>query len=286
MQSLLKQLNDTMASLGNSLSDIFFPLVELLGGVFIPILKFVVEIAKVLLLPFKELFGLIRESNDGLQKWNETINSIIEVVRKTYEEMDNVGKVITNVVLGAGGIGILYSLFFGKMGLSGLMSMIKKPFTFVIDRTKTALGMNKGLDVPKTGALDENKLKGTGGSGGSGIKDFLTSLAEGLKKMGEKGVLQGAFNLIPASVGLTVMIPGFLGAKLLQTLNGEKLKQSLEGLAEGIKAMGSGKVFIGSSRNDIGFTCIVINRSCSYTNIYSRCTRRRNRCKKFINWFS
>jgi len=245
MQSLLNQLNDTMHSLGNSLSDVFFPVVELLGGIFIPILKVVVEIAKALLLPFKELFGLIRESNSVLQSFNEWINETIEDARKLYESFGNVGKILTNLVLG--GAGIITIALFGKAGLSGLMSMIKKPFTFIKDRMKTALGSGAATTATPDASSITSKGKGMGGSDGPGVKKFLTGLAEGLKKMGQDGVLKGAFNLIPASAGLTLMIPGFLGAKLLQTLNGKKLKQSLEGLAEGIKAMGSGKVFIGSA---------------------------------------
>jgi hypothetical protein len=60
-------------------------------------------------------------------------------------------------------------------------------------------------------------------------------------------VLQGALNLIPASLGLTAMIPGVVGAKLLSMVKGPSLLTSMSSLAQGLKAMASGKVFLGAA---------------------------------------
>jgi len=81
---------------------------------------------------------------------------------------------------------------------------------------------------------------------GESLKESLVNLATGLKEMSGGKTLLGAFNLIPASLGLVAMIPGYVGAKLLQALDGEALKESLTGLANGISAMGSGKVLLGA----------------------------------------
>jgi hypothetical protein len=59
-------------------------------------------------------------------------------------------------------------------------------------------------------------------------------------------VLLGALNLIPASIGLVVMIPGVLGAKLLSMVDGEKLSSALEGMAKGLKKMAKGDVLLGT----------------------------------------
>ena len=83
-------------------------------------------------------------------------------------------------------------------------------------------------------------------SSGEKLKEFLTNLAAGLKEMASMEVVGGALALIPASLGLVAMIPGYLGAKLLETLNGDKLKVSLEGLANGLKAMADGKAMLGA----------------------------------------
>ena len=81
---------------------------------------------------------------------------------------------------------------------------------------------------------------------GKNIKTFLKNLAEGLKGMASMKVLYGALNLIPASLGLVAMIPGIAGAKLMELVSGPKLLLSMESLAQGLKAMGTGKVLLGS----------------------------------------
>ena len=79
-----------------------------------------------------------------------------------------------------------------------------------------------------------------------GFKEKMQNIAEGLKAFGNTKVLFGAFNLIPSSIGLIAMIPGVLGAKAIEQINGEKFQESMYGLAYGIEAMGKGKVFLGS----------------------------------------
>ena len=74
----------------------------------------------------------------------------------------------------------------------------------------------------------------------------MTGLAEGLEKMGTGSVLFGAFNLIPASIGLIAMIPGTAGAFLMSKIDVKSLKSSMTGLAEGLEKMGTGSVAKGS----------------------------------------
>jgi len=64
--------------------------------------------------------------------------------------------------------------------------------------------------------------------------------------MAGKKVLQGALNLIPASLGLVAMIPGVLGAKLMEIIAGPKLLLSMQSMAQGLTAMGTGKVLLGT----------------------------------------
>lgn len=79
-------------------------------------------------------------------------------------------------------------------------------------------------------------------SPGEGIKTFFKNLSAGLSFMSSAKVKQGALNLIPAAKGLILMIPGALGAKLLEKLNGEKIQTNLYGLAYGLGDFGSAKV--------------------------------------------
>lgn len=81
---------------------------------------------------------------------------------------------------------------------------------------------------------------------GKNIKTFLNNLAQGLKSMAGTKVLQGALNLIPASLGLIAMIPGVAGAKLMELISGPKLLISMQSLAKGLTAMGKGNVLLGT----------------------------------------
>ena len=105
---------------------------------------------------------------------------------------------------------------------------------------------DKGKEVlDKTKGADTSKLKDPA-TPGKNIKEFLTNLAEGLKAMGSTKVLGGALNLIPASIGFIAFIPGMVGVKLMEYLDGAKVKENLTNLAEGLKAIGSTKVLGGA----------------------------------------
>jgi len=113
-------------------------------------------------------------------------------------------------------------------------------------------------DVTKTTAEAAKSSDGIKEKAGQGLKDFLENLAAGLKSMKGMDVLFGALNLIPASLGLVVMIPGFFGAKLLERLDGEKVKAGLEGLSAGIKSMASTDVLLGAGALMLASLALVI----------------------------
>ena len=86
-----------------------------------------------------------------------------------------------------------------------------------------------------------------GGDNAKGFADRMKNIAKGIKAFGDAKVILGALIGLPAAaVGLIAMLPGVLGAKAIETLDGKKLKSSLEGLAKGIEAMASGKVAAGA----------------------------------------
>jgi hypothetical protein len=108
--------------------------------------------------------------------------------------------------------------------------------------TKKAAGGGVGAAEKTAGAADKVK-----GDNAAGFKDKMKNIAAGIKAFGDgKVILGGLVGLPAAAVGLIAMIPGTLGAKLIEQINGEKLKESLKGLANGIEAMGTGKVLLGS----------------------------------------
>ena len=79
------------------------------------------------------------------------------------------------------------------------------------------------------------------------VKKGLSNLAEGLRRMSDKKVFFGALNLIPTSLGLVAMIPGYVGVKLLEKIDGKKVESSLNGLSKGISKMANAKTLLGSA---------------------------------------
>ena len=117
------------------------------------------------------------------------------------------------------------------------------------------------------GAAGETLSKGASGAlstpepkaSGKKIKEFFEGLASGLKAMASMEVVKGALALIPAAIGLTAMIPGALGAKLVERLKGGKLAEGLMGMAMGLRMMADTKVALGALAlvaAGIGFTAM------------------------------
>jgi hypothetical protein len=136
----------------------------------------------------------------------------------------------------------MMGMFKGMEGKKGVLENVKGGFKGFMGGDKSKEAIPGGDNIEKAA----ESTKGISGEQGKKISDFLKGLSEGLTAMGTTKVLFGAVNLIPASIGLIAMIPGFFGAKLLEQINGEKLQESLYGLAMGMEEMGKGKVLLGS----------------------------------------
>lgn len=102
-------------------------------------------------------------------------------------------------------------------------------------------GVDKTVQASNAAAKAEDPK-----SSGEKLKEFFTNLAAGLKEMASMKVVGGALALIPASLGLVAFAPGYLGAKLIEKLDGKKLQEGLMSLATGIKELGSGKALLGA----------------------------------------
>jgi hypothetical protein len=158
--------------------------------------------------------------------------------------VSGVGKAFGSMYqLGAKALSGLTGLFKGgglKDGLGGLKDKLVGGFKGAGgDKTKDLIA-DKAQDV--SGATDKASSSGTGEK----FKEKMQNIAEGIKAFGNMEVLFGAVNLIPSSIGLIAMIPGVLGAKLIEQIDGEKLKESLIGLGTGISEMGKGTVLLGA----------------------------------------
>jgi hypothetical protein len=135
---------------------------------------------------------------------------------------------------------------------TGITNMIKGKGTEKLKETLIPKDTDKVDKISKSIKPESDK--------GEGLKIKMQNIAEGIKSFGNTKVLFGAFNLIPSSIGFIAMIPGRVGAKLIELINGEKFQESMYGLAYGIEAMGKGKVFLGAlglAAASIGLTAMI-----------------------------
>jgi len=176
-------------------------------------------------------FSLVAVSGLLLGKTVLSISGGIKSISKGFSELRSIGKSAMG--------------FFSKM--FGAASTAAESTASVVSNTasQASQGVSE-MKEPKTS--------------GSKVKEFLTNLAAGLKEMASMKVLGGALNLIPASLGFIAFIPGMIGAKLMEKLDGAKLQESLYGLAMGLEEMGKGKVALGAGAlllSAIGFTAMI-----------------------------
>lgn len=252
IQGLITKLKNSLESMvvaiGNILEPIITPLVTIVVPVFSLIAWTVGLIAKGLawiLSPIKWIADGVASIADGTGSWSKTVGFV-------KEQFKDLGTTVGTLIQIAGA-GLIAAIFFGSGGVGAVMGMIAKPFKAVGSFAKSLVEKVKGPSV-STGTPDiskgmektEKSSSSMKSNNGSGIKSFLTNLAAGLKKMAGIEVLKGALNLIPASIGLVVMIPGVIGAKLLSMVDGEKLSTALEGMAKGFKKMSGVDVLLGA----------------------------------------
>ena len=132
-----------------------------------------------------------------------------------------------------------------KGGLATAGGAIKSLFP----KKETASGLTTTSGAAMAPVENVKKVGDAGSSVKSNfenVKEALKNLAEGIKNFANKETFLGALNLIPTGVGLTAMVPGFLGAKLIEKMDGNKVADSLGGLATGLKSMASGTVLLGA----------------------------------------
>lgn len=241
MQGIMTQLKNTFQSIVVTLADILEPIITPLMKIIVPAFKLVGVLVKLLTPIIKALIYPIEWVATKLSEWADYLSAALDKSKgfKEFFENDIVKGVLGTIGGTAGLIGLI---FYGKSGAEKIFDMVKKPFTFIKDLAKD------GVSDAAKGAADAAKsTTSVGQSSGNGIMQFLKGLAEGLREMGTGRVLAGALNLIPASVGLVVMIPGAIGAKIIEKLNGPKLFESLSGLASGLKQMGTVDVLFGAT---------------------------------------
>ena len=251
MQGQMTKMKNIMESLMVSIGDVLEPIITMLSEVVVPVFSFVAKVLRGVLEPISWIAKGIGFIFDSTTSWSKASEKVGEQFKDWETGLLTVAKIL--------GALLLTATLLGKVGVGGLMKTITSPLKMVKDVGKNMLGKLTGKGAASD--LIKPKLPDASAAGdgvgkaakatenvksGTGVKDFLTNLAAGLKEMGNAKVLFGAFNLIPASIGLIAMIPGFFGAKLLEQIDGKSLKSSMTDLAEGLEKMGTGSVAKGS----------------------------------------
>ena len=268
-----------MAAIKDQLMTALLPLAESFGSLLsalTPILKGIGEAVKFILTPF-EFFGKLLHGNvKDMGAFRAIIGAVGAAIIGTWALIKTATLLTSGWKLATGGVSSAYGTI--KSGMQSVFDFGKKGFAALTDSSKSYSDRLKSMFTSKKpDAVTPAPADATQGpardargrftrrtpaaaaatesipatqpepkSSGEKIKEFLTNLAEGLKAMASSDVLLGALNLIPASVGLVIMIPGVLGAKLIEKINGGKVEESLTGLANGLAAMATGKAALGS----------------------------------------
>ena len=269
-----ERMNVAMSKLGTQFMEGILPAVEAFGDIFqglVPILK----IIGMLLKPIGWLIGGFVEPIKWVADWvadihNRFVDWIgpLDKVNNFLEDVTGHGHSIKDVVKGIGMLlGVLYFGWYRMLGpITKKLGILGKQIKETLspksiqksgDALKDAISpksIQKSGDALK-GAIPDNTdvgdtisktSKAEPSNRGEGVKTFLTNLAEGLRQMGTGPTIWGATALLLAVPGLIAMVPGFVGAKLVEQVNGERLKLGLSGLAEGLRQMGTGQVILGA----------------------------------------
>lgn len=207
---------------------------------------------------------------DAMDKVKDILGSIIQVFTPFLDLLASIlsvplvpwilAAVVAARVLGGAvsGVGKAFGTMFnlGKQALTGIAGLFKQ------GGLKAAIGglkdkltggfasagadKAKGAVSDKAGDLAQDaKAKVAGKEGGTGFKDSMKNLAEGLKEMGAKGVIQGIINLALAGPALVLALPSIPFLLFMGKVDLKTLPANFKALAEGLSSMKD--TFIGSA---------------------------------------
>lgn len=196
------KFQDSMTKLNEAFQKTMMPVVEFLGE----ILGYIGDVIHYLTI--------------GVEKFNHWYHELTGVTGELKEGDGIMGK----LVKGALAVGAAIWLWSKGMKLVGKM----KSF----DIKSMIPGMGGGSKTPETPDTSKmDKAKGKGSEGG------LTSLAGGLKAMGQSGITKGILNTALAGPALLLSLPSIPFLAFIGKVKLDKLEENFTGLGNGLKAM-------------------------------------------------
>ena len=202
------KFGDAMTKLTEAFQKTMMPVVELLGEA----LGFIGDIIHYLTI--------------GVEKfnhWFHALTAIVDPITGVKEELKEGDGIMGKLVKGALAVGAAIWLWSKGMKLVGKMK------SFDIKSMIPGMGGAKTPETPDTSKMD--KAKGKGSEGG------LTSLAGGLKAMGQSGVGKGILNTAMAGPALLLSLPSIPFLAFIGKVKLDKIEENFTGLGNGLKSM-------------------------------------------------
>ena len=203
--------DSAMKSLGEAFQKVALPIVEILGEALGLIGKLITKVTHVI---------------EGFNEWYHSLTAVVDPITGATEKLkegEGVMHSILKVALGIGGAMLLWKV--GKSAVSGIKGMAEGMKSMMPGASKTPAAPS----APDTSKMD--KAKGKGSEGG------LTSLAGGLKAMGQSGVGKGILNTALAGPALLLSLPSIPFLAFIGKVKLDKLEANFTGLGNGLKSM-------------------------------------------------
>jgi len=194
---------------------------------------------------FNIISGVAKVVSNLLSHWY-ILYPLVGLVALSY--LPKMAAGFSSILGSVGNIGKGIQSAFSGNGIKGFFSTLKQGFNpKTITSTVQGATQNAAGNATQNANTVNNTATNIGkGGGGKSFKAKMKDIAAGLKEFADVKVLLGALNLIPSSLGLTAMIPGAIGAKILDTVDGKKVKEALKGIASGLVEFGKKNILLGS----------------------------------------
>jgi hypothetical protein len=184
-------------------------------------------------------------ASSGFGQWAMGLTAVAILLPQISSGLAGIGGSILNV--GKSLIGM------GKSAMSGITSLFggnKPPVPGPAPTPPTVPPASPAGNISNNiNQQTQNTMQGANNmkpsDDGTNIRKKLQNIARGIKSFANTKVLLGALNLIPSALGLTAMIPGAVGAKMISNVDGDSFEKAMKGIAKGIKYLGDKNLFAG-----------------------------------------
>ena len=249
LANVQKKLMNDIQQIMVEISEALLPIVKLLFGILVPVLKVGAAIVSFILTP-------IRWMNDGIDYFLNKFKGADSFLSPMYEGFQKLYGIVSEFfnTTNEGLIGL-------KTGLGAVGTyLLIKLFPSIVDKMKNIISLAKSKIFPGSGAGSGGNISptipGAGGNvpptipgatgptpsptAGQSIKDFLKNLAEGIKSFSPLSeILKGLIGIAASGPAFLLFIPAIPGILLMAAVGAlaPLITAGFTGLSTGIKMM-------------------------------------------------